>query len=69
MECHDFCVAVYTMEITEGHNKLTKEQLKQMIKDNTLPPHLREVFAEAKSWWFNNSTQVLKDNMRISNES
>ena len=57
------------VEITEGYNKLTKKQIKQMVKDNTLPRWLKEVFEEAKSWWFHNSTAVLKDNMRIANEN
>lgn len=43
-------------------NKLTKEGIKQMIKDNTLPRALHEVYEEAVSWWFHNSTEVLKDN-------
>lgn len=56
------------MEITEGYNKLTKDQIKQMIKENTLPRHLMEVFMEAKNWWFHNSASVLKNNMKITNE-
>ena len=36
-----------------------------MIRNDTLPAHLKEVFEEAKSWWFHNSAQVLKDNHTI----
>ncbi len=48
---------------------MSKEEIVIRAENNTLPPHLREVLEEAKSWWHHNSTEVLKDNMRIYKEN
>ena len=48
--------------------KYTKEELEHMVKNNTLPTHLKEVYDEIKSWWFHNAKQVLQDNARLIND-
>ena len=40
----------------------SKEELAHMVKDNTLPTHLQEVYEEAKSFWYHCGKAVLKQN-------
>ena len=44
--------------------KFTKEQLKEMIKKNTLPPHLKETHKEAKRVVELMKTDILKSYLK-----
>ena len=53
--------------LEEGARKFTKEEIKRMLKNDTLPKHLREIFEEAKSWWYHCGDEVIKDNYHLLN--
>ena len=50
--------------VLEQHN-LSKDQLEMMIKKNTLPRNLHEVYEEAKSYWYHTAKEIIRDNHSI----
>ena len=44
-----------------NYSNYSKEELREMIRTDTLPKHQREILMEAKRWFYANKNKILHD--------